>query len=101
MLFVGVESWYALGHQGFLEGHVPDQFLITIGNASVYNVAVLTIAFAYYKRHSQLDSKSPGQGGGSLGSAAFKHPAKIDRRKIEALDGIDRRSRSGSQYHLC
>jgi adenylate cyclase len=49
-LFVGVESWYALGHQGFLEGHVPDQFLITIRNASVYNVAVLTIAFAYYNR---------------------------------------------------
>jgi adenylate cyclase len=50
MLFIGVESWYALGHQGFLEGHVPDQFLITIRNASVYNVAVLTIAFAYYNR---------------------------------------------------
>jgi adenylate cyclase len=49
-LFVGVESWYALGHQGFLEGAVPDQFLITIRNASVYNVAVLTIAFAYYNR---------------------------------------------------
>jgi class 3 adenylate cyclase len=49
-LFVGVESWYALGHQGFLEGHVPDQFLVTIRNASVYNVAVLTIAFAYYNR---------------------------------------------------
>jgi adenylate cyclase len=50
MLFVGVETWYALGHQGFLEGHVPDQFLITIRNASVYNVAFLTIAFAYYNR---------------------------------------------------
>jgi adenylate cyclase len=49
-LFVGVESWYALGHQGFLEGLVPDQFLITIRNASVYNVAFLTIAFAYYNR---------------------------------------------------
>ena len=49
-LFVGVESWYALGHQGILEGHVPDQFLITIRNASVYNVAFLTIAFAYYNR---------------------------------------------------
>jgi adenylate cyclase len=50
MLFVGVESWYALGNQGFLEGLVPDQFLITIRNASVYNVALLTIAFAYYNR---------------------------------------------------
>ena len=50
MLFVGVESWYALGHQGFLEGLVPDQFLITIRNASVYSVAFLTIAFAYYNR---------------------------------------------------
>jgi class 3 adenylate cyclase len=49
-LFVGVETWYALGHQGFLEGLVPDQFLITIRNASVYNVAFLTIAFAYYNR---------------------------------------------------
>jgi adenylate cyclase len=49
-LFVGVESWYAFGHQGFLEGLVPDQFLITIRNASIYNVAVLTIAFAYYNR---------------------------------------------------
>jgi class 3 adenylate cyclase len=49
-LFVGVESWYALGHQGFLEGLVPDQFLITIRNASVYNVAFLTIAFAFYNR---------------------------------------------------
>jgi class 3 adenylate cyclase len=49
-LFVGVESWYALGHQGFLEGLVPDQFLITIRNASVYNVAFLTIAFSYYNR---------------------------------------------------
>jgi adenylate cyclase len=49
-LFVGVESWYALGHQGFLEGLVPDQFLITIRNASVYSVALLTIAFAYYNR---------------------------------------------------
>jgi class 3 adenylate cyclase len=50
VLFVGVESWYALGHQGFLEGIVPDQFLITIRNASVYNVAFMTIAFAYYNR---------------------------------------------------
>jgi adenylate cyclase len=49
-LFVGVESWYALGNQGFLEGHVPDQFLITIRNASVFTVALLTIAFAYYNR---------------------------------------------------
>jgi adenylate cyclase len=49
-LFVGVEIWYALGHQGFLEGLVPDQFLITIRNASVYNVAFLTIAFAFYNR---------------------------------------------------
>jgi class 3 adenylate cyclase len=49
-LFVGVEGWYARGHQGFLEGLVPDQFLITIRNASVYNVAFLTIAFAYYNR---------------------------------------------------
>jgi adenylate cyclase len=49
-LFVGVESWYALGHQGFLEGLVPDQFLITIRNASIYNVVFLTIAFAYYNR---------------------------------------------------
>jgi hypothetical protein len=49
-LFVGVESWYALGHQGFLEGKVPAQFLVTIRNASVYNVALLTIAFAYYNR---------------------------------------------------
>jgi class 3 adenylate cyclase len=49
-LFVGLESWYALGHQGFLEGLVPDQFLITIRNASVYSVALLTIAFAYYNR---------------------------------------------------
>jgi class 3 adenylate cyclase len=49
-LFVGVESWYGLGHQGFLEGQVPDQFLVTIRNASIYNVAVLTIAFAYYNR---------------------------------------------------
>jgi class 3 adenylate cyclase len=49
-LFVGVEGWYALGHQGFLEGLVPDQFLITIRNASVYSVALLTIAFAYYNR---------------------------------------------------
>jgi adenylate cyclase len=49
-LFVGVESWYAYGHQGFLEGLVPDQFLITIRNASVYSVAFLTIAFAYYNR---------------------------------------------------
>jgi class 3 adenylate cyclase len=49
-LFVGVESWYALGHQGFLEGLVPGQFLITISNASVYSVAFLTIAFAYYNR---------------------------------------------------
>jgi hypothetical protein len=49
-LFVGVEVWYALGHQGFLEGKVPAQFLITIRNASVYNVALLTIAFAYYNR---------------------------------------------------
>src|SRR5580692_4779995 len=37
-LFVGVETWYAFGHHGFLEGLVPDQFLITIRNASVYNV---------------------------------------------------------------
>jgi adenylate cyclase len=49
-LFIGVETWYALGHQGFLEGLVPDQFLITIRNASIYNVAFLTIAFAYYNR---------------------------------------------------
>jgi adenylate cyclase len=49
-LFVGVESWYALGNQGFLEGHVPDQFLVTIRNASVFTVALLTIAFAYYNR---------------------------------------------------
>jgi adenylate cyclase len=49
-LFVGVESWYVVGHRGFLEGVVPDQFLITIRNASVYNVALLTIAFAYYNR---------------------------------------------------
>jgi len=47
---VGVESWYALGHQGFLEGLVPDQFLITIRNASVYTVVFLTVAFAYYNR---------------------------------------------------
>jgi adenylate cyclase len=33
-----------------LEGIVPDQFLITIRNASVYNVAFMTIAFAYYNR---------------------------------------------------
>jgi class 3 adenylate cyclase len=50
MLFVGVESWYALGDHGFLDGLVPDQFLITIRNASVYSVALLTIAFAYYNR---------------------------------------------------
>jgi class 3 adenylate cyclase len=49
-LFIGVESWYALGHQGFLEGLVPDQFLITIRNASVYNVVFLTIGFSYYNR---------------------------------------------------
>jgi class 3 adenylate cyclase len=49
-LFVAVEVWYALGNQGFLEGLVPDQFLITIRNASVYNVVFLTIAFAYYNR---------------------------------------------------
>jgi adenylate cyclase len=49
-LFVGVESWYALGNHGFLEGLVPDQFLITIRNASVFTVALLTIAFAYYNR---------------------------------------------------
>jgi class 3 adenylate cyclase len=49
-LFVGVETWYAIGNQGFLQGLVPDQFLITIRNASVYNVAVLTIAIAYYNR---------------------------------------------------
>src|ERR1700683_957121 len=29
-LVVVVESWYAAGNQGFLEGDVPDQFLITI-----------------------------------------------------------------------
>jgi class 3 adenylate cyclase len=50
ILFAGVEGWYALGNQGFLEGLVPDRFLITIRNASVYNVAFLTIAFAYYNR---------------------------------------------------
>jgi len=49
-LFVGVEGWYALGNQGFLEGLVPDQFLITIRNASIYNLVFLTIAFAYYNR---------------------------------------------------
>lgn len=49
-LFVAVESWYALGQQGFLEGLVPDQFLITIRNASVYTVALMTIAFSYYNR---------------------------------------------------
>ena len=49
-LFAGVEGWYAFENQGFLEGLVPDQFLIMIRNASVYNLVFLTIAFAYYNR---------------------------------------------------
>jgi adenylate cyclase len=55
MLFAGVEGWYTLGHAGYLEGLVPEAFLITIRNASVYNMAFLTVAFAYYNR-AILDS---------------------------------------------
>jgi len=50
VLFAAIEAWYAVGNLGFLESLVPDHFLITIRDETVYSLVFLTIAFAYYNR---------------------------------------------------
>jgi adenylate cyclase len=49
-LFIAIEAWYASGRPGLLEGSVAPAFFDTAQNASIYNLVILTIAFAYYNR---------------------------------------------------
>ena len=50
LLFIGVEFWYTSGRHGLLEGSAAPAFFDTAKNASIYNLVILTIGFAYYNR---------------------------------------------------
>jgi adenylate cyclase len=50
LLFIGVEFWYSSGRHGLLEGSAAPAFFDTAKNASIYNLVILTIGFAYYNR---------------------------------------------------